>query len=759
MNQHYRPATRLTALAAAMFGAGAISLAASPDAAAQPTESGAASAGRLDEVVVTARRREESLQQVPIAVSAFDGEQLSRAGMNDLSSLTGRVPSFTYQEAQSNKQDLFLRGIGTSRLDAAVVDPSIGMFQDEVYIGRRGTAQPPLFDLARVEVLRGPQGTLWGRNVVGGGIGMVTARPEFDRSGGIQVRAGVSDGHFRSAIYGAEGFVTGGITDRIAGRAAVYMNSHGGYSRNVRPDPTPTSSGNQRLANQDMLALRGSLLFDITEDIEFNLVADFSRDSSDGACRHAIQNPNTGPGPVASSGMLPDNVRDCDTPYRQFTDRDTAGLTGRLEWNFDQLSLTWLSGLRHGDSVDFMSQTGTSSPPSFTDSLVSMDENYRGLTQELRVSSDYDTRFNYTAGLYYLRERTNSSHTNLATSFANTGPGSLGDILDGEWEYTQRGVSYNQAVFAEVYFDLSDTVQLTLGGRYTRDRKTFYNAAECLDFGPPGSILCVAPLGVAEDQFSIRVDNTWNEFTPKVALDWQVTDASLLYASATRGFKGGGWQSKPQNEVAARAGYDPETAWNYELGAKSDLLDGRLRLNVAAFYTDFSDLQVEVLDDVLLVLVVDNAAEATIRGLEVEANWFATEYLSLWLSGSLLDTEYEDFGDNTGNTLQFTSEEMVSAGFDWEFPLANGAVIDWRMEYRWQGTKYWNPENTLSESPIGLVDGRLAYRPDHGSWEVALWGRNLTDTTYRVGVIPFLGDVFSRYAAPRSFGVQFNASF
>lgn len=699
---------------------------------------------------------------VPIAVTAFNAETLRKAGISSLADVARRTPSFSFQEAQTTKQDLFLRGIGTARLDAAVADPSIGVYLDEIYIGRRGTAQPPMLDLQRVEVLRGPRGTLYGRNVVGGAIGMVTARPEWEPEGWLRLTAGRSDGHFSAPIHGLEGAITGPLSDRVAGRLAVFQHSHGGYSRNFG-DPLDPAERRERLANQDTLAARGSLQIELSDVLDLLLVADYSYSESDGHCRHAALNPDLPPGPgeapVAGSGLLPDNVRDCATPYQSFTERETWGLTGRFDWDLGWASLVYLSALRAGEGRDQFAQTGITSPPALTDSLVGHREDYRAMTQELRLISNPGGRVQWQAGLYFLNERTDAVHTNRANSFLNTGPGSLGDVLDGAWRYDQRGRSRNLAVFGEVALDLSEAVVLTLGGRYTEDRKRFDNAAVCEDFGPSGSILCVAPLGLAQDQFQIALAQTWREFTPRVLLEWRASETALLYASSTRGFKGGGWQSRPESADLSTRSYNPEYAWNHELGAKTDWFDRRLRANAALFRTDFKDLQVEVLDELGLNQVVSNAATAEITGLELELTAFLGADPEVWLTGSLLDPTYKEYGDNTGNTMQYTPKRMASVGFEYDLPLRSDHDLSLRVDYGWQGRKYWNPENTLQEDSFGILDGRLTWQPAACPQELALRGRNLTNQTHRLGAGSFLGDVFSRYNAPRSLGVEFSARF
>lgn len=718
-------------------------------------------AGQIEEVLVSARRRgEERLQDVPIAVSVLSDEALRKAGITELSEVARRTPSFTFAQQIGNQQEVVIRGIGTLRLTGSAAEPSVGLFIDEVYVGRRGTATPPLFDLERVEVVRGPQGTLYGKNVVGGAVNLITARP----SDAASARAAVSYGQFDAMggrdLWEASGYVTGELTEALAGRLAVYYRKHDGYSQNILLD--------QRLDDQDNYALRGSLLFQPGEALDIHVIADFSHNQSNGQSRRAVDDPSIpGLGAVVASGLLSGNVRESDAPWTQWEDQDTAGLTARVDYRMaGGYALTYLSAVRYGDFSGRYSLVGTRSPPSLTDAANGQREQYTGITQDLRLTSPADSgsALRWVAGLYFLREDTDIIDNSMATTFLSVlGPDSVGDILDGEFIYDQQNITKSSAVYGELTWALADALSLTVGGRYTYDDKGYRNRSECLDFGAqPDFIFCVAPLGA--EFWNIRTSRSWSEFTPKASLDWRASDDALLYVSAARGFKGGGWQGKAATEAAALFPYDPEIAWTYEVGAKADWAGGRVRANIAVFHTSFDDLQVEQLDDAGLSLIIDNAASARIDGVELELQLRPLPALQLWLSGSYLDSEYRDFIDSAGNDLSGnrlarTPELRFSGGADYTVPINGALSLDARMEYQWQDRMPWLVENTVYEDSYGLLDARVALQSPAARWEVALFGKNLTDELYRLDAIPFLGDVFSRFGAPRSYGVQFAKSF
>lgn len=730
-------------------------------AAAQNTSTAAAvDTDQIEEVLVSARRRgDERLQDVPVAVSVLSEEALRKAGITDLSEVAARTPSFTFGQQIGNQQEIVIRGIGTLRLTGSAAEPSVGLFIDEVYVGRRGTATPPLFDLERVEVVRGPQGTLYGKNVVGGAVNLISARPSDQASGRVAVSYGQFDGFGGRDIWEGSAYVTGALSNSVAGRAAVYYRKHDGYSQNTLID--------ERLDDQDSYAVRGSLLFQPSDALDIHVVADFSHNESHGQSRRAVDDPSVpGLGAVVASGLLSDNVRESDAPWTQWEDQDTAGLTARFDYRLGGgHMLTYLSAVRYGDFNGRYSLVGTRSPPSLTDAANGQREKYVGITQDLRLSSPGDEGpMRWVAGLYFLREDTDIIDNSIATTFLSVlGPGSVGDILDGEFIYDQENVTQSSAVYGELSWAMAGTVSLTVGGRYTYDDKDYRNRSECLDFGAqPDFIFCVAPLGA--EFWNIRTSKSWSEFTPKASLDWRASDAALLYVSASKGFKGGGWQGKPGTEVAALLPYDPETAWTYEIGAKTGWADGRVLANIAVFHTSFDDLQVEQLDDAGLSLIIDNAASARINGVELELQLRPVSVLQLWLSGSYLDSEYRDFIDSAGNDLSGnrlarTPEFRFTGGADYTMPINSELSLDTRVEYQWQDKMPWLVENTVYEDSYGLLDARVALQARQEQWEVALFGKNLTDELYRLDAIPFLGDVFSRFGAPRSYGVQFAKSF
>ena len=537
----------------------------------------AISAPTLEEVVVTAQKREQNLQDVPIAVSAFSGATLEKTQIFDVSDLAGRAPGFVFQQFNPLESELNIRGIGTIRLDSASADSSVVVFLDETYIGRRGAATQDFFDVERIEVLRGPQGTLYGKNVVGGAINIFTGRPEFETSG--KLRLGY--GNYESKLV--SGYFTGGLTETVAGRLSLHYRDRDGYARN--------HVLGEDLEDYESYAGRGQLLFELSDNLRVHLRADASKDKTNGMNRHEVDDPfRDGIGPVTAWYPPGADIRDNYAPFPQGSERDIWGVSARVEWDTAAATLTSITAYRDADSINAFDQYGADTPPSLLNSLVTESEDYSAISQELRIASSGESAWSWVAGLYLLREETDKDDGQIENSFLwlIDGPGSTGDFLQGEYLYVQSNVTNNYAAFGEVSYQLTDTLKLTAGIRYTVDEKDYEN--EGIDLSNDGGTRGAAPL--AEAFPNQKLNETWKETTPRVVLEWQAADDKMFYASASKGFKGGGWQGKPANAAAAVVAYDPEIAWNYEIGAKTEWLDRALQVNVAAFFIDYQDLQV-----------------------------------------------------------------------------------------------------------------------------------------------------------------------
>jgi iron complex outermembrane receptor protein len=731
--------TALTALAAAPHAASA------QDAATTTAEQ---SSTAVADVIVTADRRARRLQEVPSAITAVTSEQLERQRIVDLNSLAATVPSFSMTEGSSLGKELNIRGITSVRIIDASAEPSVGMFVDEVYISRMGSAFTDFFDLERIEVIRGPQGVLLGKNVVGGAISVITAKPKFDP----QAQMTVGMGNYNA--FNANGYMTGPLTSSLAGRFAFQVRNHDGYAKNV-------------VLGTDMEDLkshqaRAELLYQPENSpLRALLTMDYGSSDSAGPARIMTDDPLT-PGIGALTAYRTQNgigPREAISPQREYADRKGGGASLRIDYDFDWARLSSITGYRKSEGFMGLNQLGAGSPPGLVDTYYYAEDRPETISQELRlVSQKNDSAFDWIIGAFYQHDNVERFDGNTATT--NT------DIaaLSGHYLYQNNAKIDTMAVFGQVGYKITDQLKATVGARYTRDKKSGVRNAACLDDGGDG--LCVAALILAGgESWSVDYGKEWSAFTPQGIIEYTPNDDVMLYASVGKGFKGGGWDHIPSTEAAARIGYDPEEVINYEIGAKTGLFDKRMRLNLSAFQMDYTDLQSQQLVLECLCTVTSNAGTAKIRGVEAEMMLAVTDRLMVTASGSLLDAKYTDFVsasgvDFSGHKIQRSPENKFDVGFTYEF--GEGAwdrAISLKANYTRTGEAFWGPENTLKQEPFGLLDASLRIQPPNADWNVTIWGKNLTDELYAVASQTFFGDMMNYYGAPKTFGIDLSYSF
>lgn len=695
--------------------------------------------GGLEEIVVTAQKRVESLQVVPIAVTAISGDALQNMQAFDVADLATRAPSLLFQQSTTVNQELSIRGIGTVGEFGSSVDPSVATFTDEIYIGRMGVATTDFFDIERIEVLRGPQGTLFGKNVVGGAISVHTAKPEHDPSAKLRV----GYGNYQSSLV--NGHVTGSLADGVAGRFSAHFRDRAdGYAYNAYR--------REEIETLTAYAARGQLLFDGRDDMQVVLRADVSHDEGDGKGRRAFDNPFLpGVGPV--TGWYPDSdVRKIYNVNEQGHDRDVWGASATLDWELGLGTITSITAYRSANALNILDQFSAPQPPALAASYLVFDEEYEAFSQEIRLASNSTGRFSWIGGLYFLSEETTNDDDNYSGPFWLGGPAV-------NYHYLNHNETINYGVFGQAAWHFTDNLAFTVGARYTVDSKEYTTTADAIRIGggiPRATILVPYP--------TQRMSQDWEKLTPKFSLEWQAADDVFLYASANNGFKGGGWQGKPASAAAANVSFNPEIAWSYEIGAKTEWFENRMRANVAAFYIDYQDLQVRSVNAECVCIVVSNAGDAKINGIELELQGYLNDNFNVWLSGAYLDTEYVDYVDSlgivfSGNTMQRAPEFSFYAGGEFTFPKLGPWDLSMRVDYRWQDKMFWAVENTNFEPSFGQWGARISYTSPDRRYSISLWGKNLTDEIYRERVSALFGDEYSTMGPPRFYGAEFTMNF
>lgn len=802
-----------------------------------------AGAQELEEIVVTAQRRETNLQTTPVAISAYSGDSLEQSKVFSAADLANSVPAFSLTALSPLDAELNIRGITNTRLDSPTSDPSVGTFLDGVYIGRTGDFNFDFYDLERIEVIRGPQGVLLGKNVVGGALSIITAAPKQERS----ARVLASYGNYDAVLL--SGYVTGGLSDTVAGRFSFQVRNRDGFARDVLHD--------RDVEDLDSIQARAQLAWDGGDSgWSARAILDYTKDETNGI--NTV--PVAGGTPSCETSYLRTN---CTRPWsnlrlylgltnprqnvaqsvqyqgeeriQQFLEREGGGLTLDIEKRFERFTFNSLSGYRTVDSAQLYDQTGSGpealgwSIPEWQAYMAFINATYgtrpatsnnglflfaqpvgeaveaEQLSQEFRLtSSDENSRFDWIAGVYLKKDDIDKTDRFIGENFLGAViPGGNNPLstLSGENRWVNEGEIENYAGFAQLGFEFTEALKLSVGVRYTQDKKSgnvsgFVVATgdrfspndpranvtiESLCRRPDGTFVSPNPAAcVAPDQwvysagtgFETAYSAKWNETTPQATLEWKVSDDLFTYVTVARGFKGGGFDDTPANIAQATTPFDPEKATNYELGFKADLLNRRIRLNAAFFLMDYTDLQVTQTNAACLCNITDNAASAEIKGVEAEFQLLATDRLRFNFAGSYVDAKYEDFLesainpstgqrlDSSGNRLQRTPETQLTGGIDYTASLGRwGDALNFRVSYTWQSDMFWATDNIAKEPSYGLLDARIALAPPDAPWEVAIWGKNLDDELYRVNIIPFFGEEVSQFGPPRTYGIDFSWRF
>lgn len=767
-------------------------LSAVPLATLVPLQAGAQS---LEEVVVTAQRREVGLQDSALSITAFSGENLEEAQVFSTGDLAQQTAGISFTNPTPFDMELNIRGVMNTRLDAPSASRSVGIFFDEIVVGRMGLMNMDFYDLERVEILRGPQGVLLGKNVVGGAINILTAKPEFEQSASIRAQIGNMGSQLLS------GHINVPINDKFAMRFAAQLRENDGFASN--------QVTGRDLHNIDSTQARLSFLYSGDNNLDARLTFEYMEDEGNGTC--AIGEGGN-PWSVARDLLGFNDIRKCAPEPAQYStlpgdtlqsyDREAFNVTLRLEKAFENATFVSITNYRDGNGGSQYSQTGlgpdapgllqafgaaAASGDAATltnlglafDFPVREEEDLSQFVQEFRLVSDFDdSAFDYIAGVYYQEDEVDKTDLFWGEILLNSVVPAFGS-LNGESEWNNEATTESWAVFGQVGYQLTDDLKLTVGARYTEDEVNGFvsglvratgdkfNPADPTPLTPltgtPDGLGGVTPFPLGGG-FQTAYGESFDELTFSGILEYTVNDDVLVYANISQGYKSGGFQDTPANTLGATVAYDPETVLSFELGLKSEFMSNRLRVNAALFSMDYEDLQVEFTNDQCLCNIVSNASDAKIQGMEIEANFAATDSLLVWLNGSFLDTEYENYvistGDFSGNQLQRTPDNQISTGFEYTATLGDwGDALKFRLSYTWQDDMPWAHTNVSFEDAYGLLDGRIGLSPENQNWSVSLWGRNLTDEEARANVIEFLGGDVSLYNPPRMYGVEVGYRF
>ncbi len=681
--------------------------------------------GELEEVVVTAQRRGERLQDVPITVTVLDARQIQQARVHQVGDVANRTPGLSFDAYPASQPRLAIRGIGSSDRGAAG-DPSAAVFLDEIYLGRPAAVAFDAFDVERIEILKGPQGTLYGRNVVGGAVNVISRKAD---PSAFDAGAELSVGNYQQ-LDGA-GFVNAPLADgKAAIRASGSWRTHDGYVRN-------TFTGN-RVEDQDTSSARLQFVGEPSESVRVSFTLDGTRDRATGPAQHVL---DLDPGADEAIFWTVDRDRDRTAGSTDgFQDRDTWGARLQLDWDVSFATLTYLGSYRDLKYDTYYDFDGGNDSTNLIDIAGANIERSDFYSNELRLASLPGSGVSWVAGVYNFGSDTDRLDT-LDLTIA-------GDALNEI--YTQRATLDSYAVFGDLTVPLTDRFSVTAGARYSKDEKEYRV-----------SNTAGAAIVRADEPFDVTVAKNYDAATYRLGASFTPVEDHLLYVMISRGFKSGGFQDTPASAVDAADDFEPEYATQYELGQKSTFAGGKLIWNNTLFLLDYTDLQTRrVLDN--LAIVTDNAGEATIKGYETYLTWRAFAGARLTVSYAYTDATFDEFSPEpgvnyAGNRISRTPEHKVVVSPSYELLLPRGATLSFAADYSYESRIFDDNSNMGPEmrEPTHFVDARVIYGSAGDKWAVSLWGKNLTDELTRSFQGTFLGANFGAYNPPRTYGATF----
>lgn len=710
-------------------------------------------AAELEEIIVTAQKRAQTLEDVPLSVDAISGEAIRENAYSRIEDLSVMVPNFNIGDAPG-EHTVNIRGIGSATSNRAF-EQSVGLYVDGIYTGRPQQFLAPFLDLERVEVVRGPQGVLFGKNSNAGAVSITSARPE-------QTLSVALDGHAETRYggWGVEGVINVPLTPTLAARFAALKRVEGGYMDN---------SGGAPDAEDDLEAYRASLLWDATDTLQIYAKIDHAKVERDGT---QFQILDFGPGSAKAFYLSKDPNAEDKFDLNKQTDGNFLGNGGepngvdsdtyvfQADWSLPGNTITYLYGYSEyeselGADIDF-----GAFPALYTEGGDDFDQS----SHELRITSDLEGAWDYIAGLYYLDRDYQIPAWMFHGNFDELPPPLPPFTRLRQYDENTK----TRSAFAQIGWQALERVKLSAGLRYvdeTKKARTSQTGYVMGNLDVPYPI----PGGIPPfPNFTFTGDRDESSVTPSFNVQWDMTDATMLYVSYNEAEKSGGFNSNSAGPDGIE--YDTESARGWEVGAKSVFPAQALRLNVAVFSTKFDDYQVSSYDGV--AQSVNNAATTLTRGIEVDADWGPSDALTLGLSVAYLDAEYDDFPnapcapipqadcvggnfrDASGERITYAPEFSGSGYLNYQRPIGNNLRMRMRITASFSDNYHTQIDKTAATVADSYVlwNARFAIEDPKRGWELALVGQNLTDERLFnfAGNLPFQpGAVWANTKPPR----------
>ncbi|WP_162299988.1 TonB-dependent receptor [Kineobactrum sediminis] len=687
-------------------------------------------ANTLEEVIVTAQKREQSLQDVGITVSALTGETIEKLGLYDSNDLSNSIPNLNIESpaGEGGVSVVFIRGVGLNDFATNNSGP-VGFYIDEVYAGSSNSQSAALFDIDRIEVLKGPQGTLYGRNTTGGAISLVSRKPGVETEG--YVRGSYGNYSTGNDEYRIEGAVGGSLGDTVQARVAGVTYHSDGYMKNLVDNS---------YVEKERWAARAQLNWTPTDRLNVLFNVHGSDNDSDADLYNSSADENFYEGLSDISPVL---------------QVEQAGASVKLDYTLtDSIELVSITAYDELDKLHQEDADMLPAPIIHPEYGVEADM----FSQELRLSGGSEGAV-WIAGLYYFEENLDQDQ----------GVDLTGAGLPVPYRYDNTQELSTWALFGQYEYDLSPTLTLTAGLRYTQLDVDFTSAGTgtfFLDSTVPGGMT---------DSYRFADDLSEDNVSGKLALNWRPVDDVLVYTSLSRGFKGGGYNGNFHINVDAIGSYDNEELTAWELGTKTRLADGRLQLNAALFYYDYNDAQIFNNAPIPGVGLPSNTirnADASMQGLDLDLRWTPVDGLYLQLGLGYVDATYdEDIVDPVtgplpidGLAVQNTPELSAFALASYEWQLGDGGMIAAQIDATYSDDVYYSTfeDSAVGQSAYTLFGSRLSWHSADDALEVALWGKNLGDKEYAAYVFDLRADfgfLQRMRGVPRTVGIDVQYRF
>lgn len=692
----------------------------------------------LEEVTVTAQKRAEPLQETPIAISAFSSDSLEKLGISDMTDLRGNVPSLSVAPFAATRAApvVFIRGMGNIDVQSTR-DGAVGVYVDGVSLGRASGLATEIADLERVEVLRGPQGTLYGRNTTGGAINFITQKPTDE----FEFKQQITAGNYN--LLKSVTSVNGGLTEKISAKATYQITQRDGWVEN-----TSTQANQIDFNEDDSKAGNFALRALVTDSVTIDYSYDFSSlDYGNGY----YQKVRIAPGMEAYNPAPYDGDSDRQDKTDLYaispSETEVKGHNITVAWELENVTLKSITAHRELDDSLFQNYNNLF--------IQTNQQEQWQLSQEFQAIGNVGSSIEYVTGLYYFNEHSEEwQNSDVMVAAATYAPDTWATDADSKSYAVYGQGSWTPAA--------NENLRLTLGLRYTKDEreatKIFIN--DLTTISPPGT--------------SITGKEDFSKVNPTFTIDYAINDNINTYAKVATGYRAGGFGTR-STAAAFSNGFDEENVTSFELGIKSDIYEKRVRLNAALFANKYEDLQISQKRNPEIFTDIINAGEASINGLELEVTALISEGLTADFYYSYLDAEYDEYldtvyadeNDFVGTVTDLADEKKVpyspkgaaKIGLEYALtPVSYGQYI-FNIDFQWQDDTYSGPDKESLNDSYSIVNGRAQLANiamPQGDLRVALWGKNLTDEEYTTITTNFssAGFTAAMFGTPRTFGVD-----